>query len=101
MIIGDPTSGPLGDGCSIATRNLRKYLGGRPVLRDVNLDIVPGETMGVVGRSGCGKSVLLKHLIWLMWPDEGLVLIDGVDLATMTRDELYATRNIFGMLELL
>lgn len=98
MAIGLEAPGRDGEGCSIATRNLRKYLGGRPVLRDVNLDIVPGETMGVVGRSGCGKSVLLKHLIGLMWPDEGRVLIDGVELGAMTRDELYETRNRFGML---
>ncbi len=87
-----------GVGCSITIEGLRKSLGGQPVLRDVNLRIPPGETIGIVGRSGCGKSVLLKHLIGLMWPDAGRVLIDGRDLGEMDREELYRTRHRFGML---
>ena len=85
-------------GCSIVIESLRKSLGGQPVLRDVNLRIPPGETIGIVGRSGCGKSVLLKHVIGLMWPDAGRVLIDGHDLGQMGREELYRTRHRFGML---
>ena len=77
---------------------LKKYLGGLPVLRDVNMEVRPGETLGVVGRSGCGKSVLLKHLIGLMWADEGQVLVNGEDLATMSQAELYRVRQCFGML---
>jgi len=84
-------------GC-IRIEGLRKSLGGRPVLREVNLEIKCGETVAVVGRSGCGKSVLLKHLIGLMWPDAGRVLIDDRSLAEMDRRELYATRHRFGML---
>lgn len=94
----DRSCGLDGDGCTIVTEHLKKYLGGRPVLRDVNLTIPSGETKGIVGRSGCGKSVLLKHLIGLMWPDDGRVIIDGVDLAAMSREELYSTRHRFGML---
>jgi len=85
-------------GCYICVEGLKKYLGGRPVLRDVNFDVPPGETLGIVGRSGCGKSVLLKHIIGLMWPDAGRVLIDGKDLARMSQEELYETRQRFGML---
>ena len=77
---------------------LKKDLGGQPVLRNVNLEVFPGETLGIVGRSGCGKSVLLKHLIGLMWADEGEVLVNGFDLAGMDQAELYRVRQCFGML---
>ena len=83
---------------SLKAIGLRKNLGGQPVLRDVNLEVRPGETLGVVGRSGCGKSVLLKHFIGLMRPDEGQVLVNGRDLAEMDQEELYRTRRCFGML---
>ena len=89
---------PEGMGCNISIEGLRKNLGGRPVLRDVNLNIPPGETIGIVGRSGCGKTVLLKHVIGLMWPDDGRVLIDGQDLGLMSQEELFQTRQRFGML---
>ena len=85
-------------GCSISIRNLRKHLAGRPVLRDVTFDVPQGETIGIVGRSGCGKSVLLKHVIGLMWPDSGQVLIDGKEIGLMGKEELYVTRRRFGML---
>ncbi|MFC1500820.1 ABC transporter ATP-binding protein [Candidatus Zixiibacteriota bacterium] len=78
--------------------HLAKSLGGQPVLRDVNLTIPTRGTLGVVGRSGCGKSVLLKHIIGLMWPDSGRVVINGRGLAEMDREELYQTRHRFGML---
>jgi len=98
MTNGAGMSVPEGRGCNISIEGLRKNLGGRPVLRDVNLNIPPGETIGIVGRSGCGKSVLLKHVIGLMWPDDGRVLIDGQDLGLMSQEELYRTRQRFGML---
>ena len=89
---------PEENGCEIVIEPLAKSLGGQPVLRDVNLTIPPRGTLGVVGRSGCGKSVLLKHIIGLMWPDSGRVMINGRELAKMDRDELYQTRHRFGML---
>lgn len=89
---------PNSRGCYICIEGLKKYLGGQPVLRGVNLEVLPGETLGVVGRSGCGKTVLLKHIIGLMWPDAGRVLIDGRELARMSQEELYETRRRFGML---
>jgi len=89
---------PVDSGCEIVIEHLAKSLGGQPVLRDVNLTIPPGATLGIVGRSGCGKSVLLKHIIGLMWPDSGRVLIGGCDLNEMDREQLYQTRHRFGML---
>jgi phospholipid/cholesterol/gamma-HCH transport system ATP-binding protein len=77
---------------------LQKRLGGQPVLRDVNLTIPMGETLGIVGRSGCGKSVLLKHIIGLMWADAGEVLVNGEDLGGMDARQLYEVRKSFGML---
>ncbi len=89
---------PTDNGCEIVIENLAKKLGGQPVLRDVNLTIPPRATLGIVGRSGSGKSVLLKHIIGLMWPDSGRILINGCDLNSMDRDQLYQTRHRFGML---
>ena len=86
------------NGCDIVIEHLAKKLGGQHVLRDVNLTIPPRATLGIVGRSGCGKSVLLKHIIGLMWPDSGRVLINGCELGEMDRDQLYETRHRFGML---
>lgn len=82
----------------IQVRGLRKYLNRLPVLREVDLDVRKGETLAVVGRSGCGKSVLMKHIIGLMGPDEGEVYVDGAPLSRMDLDTLYATRRRFGML---
>jgi phospholipid/cholesterol/gamma-HCH transport system ATP-binding protein len=71
---------------------------GKPVLTDVTLTIAPGETTVIIGRSGCGKSVLLKHIIGLMKPDEGTLLVDGRDVTRMKGSELDQVRKRFGML---
>ncbi len=68
------------------------------VLRGVNLKIKAGEGMVVIGGSGTGKSVILKHVIGLMKPDNGEVVIDGVHLADLSEDELSDFRKRFGML---
>lgn len=78
--------------------NLCKSFEGHKVLNNLNLYINKGETTVIIGRSGCGKSVLLKHIIGLMKPDEGQVLIDGKDITRMGENELNATRMRFGML---
>jgi phospholipid/cholesterol/gamma-HCH transport system ATP-binding protein len=71
---------------------------GKPVLVDVNLQIEHGETMVVIGRSGCGKSVLLKHITGLIKPDEGTLMIDGQDVTRMKGNALTEVRKRFGFL---
>ncbi len=78
--------------------NLCKSFNGHVVLDNLNLNINTGETTVVIGRSGCGKRVLLKHIIGLMKPDSGQVLIDGKDVTKMDEKELNAMRLNFGML---
>ena len=77
---------------------LRKNFGGNEVLKGVNLKIYKGETVVVLGRSGCGKSVLLRHMIGLMKPDSGKILVDGVDVTKLNDEDLYEMRKKFGML---
>jgi phospholipid/cholesterol/gamma-HCH transport system ATP-binding protein len=78
--------------------DVHKRFGSGVVLDGINLRIDKGETVVVIGRSGCGKSVLLKHIIGLMKPDSGSILVDGVDIVGLKNDELYAFRRRFGML---
>jgi phospholipid/cholesterol/gamma-HCH transport system ATP-binding protein len=82
----------------IEVRELKKAFGSNPVLDGVNLRIDRGESVVIIGRSGGGKSVLLKHLIGLMQPDSGHVLIDGEDIVQMNERELLRVRLKFGML---
>jgi phospholipid/cholesterol/gamma-HCH transport system ATP-binding protein len=82
----------------IEIKNLKKSFGKNKVLDGVNLKITDGETLVVIGRSGCGKSVLLKHIIGLMRPDHGEVLIEGKNIVEMKEKELYAVRKKFGFL---
>jgi len=81
----------------IEARQLQKSFGDQKVLEDVSFRIENGESVVVIGRSGGGKSVLLKHLIGLMRPDAGTVLIDGEDLAPMDERQLLRVRRKFGM----
>lgn len=67
--------------------NVKKSFGEYAILKDLNLSIFKGETTAVIGKSGTGKSVLLKHIIGLLQQDEGQILIDGVPLAQLTRDQ--------------
>lgn len=78
--------------------NLVKRFGQHTVLNGVNLTIRGGETMVIIGRSGCGKSVLLKHIIGLVQPDEGQVLVDGQEISRLTGDELAKLRLRLAML---
>ena len=82
----------------IETRALRKSFGPQAVLCGVDLKVEPGEVVVIIGPSGGGKSVLLKHLIGLMPPDEGDVLVDGQNLTTMNERQLLEVRRKFGML---
>lgn len=78
--------------------NLCKSFNSHKVLDNLNLNINSGETTVIIGRSGCGKSVLMKHIIGLMKPDSGQVLIDGRDVTKMDDKELSLLRLKFGML---
>ncbi len=82
----------------IEVRNLCKSFDGVQVLYDINLDVRDGETLAIIGRSGSGKSVLMKHLIGLLKPDVGTVRVDGDDLTTVSYRELRKIRQGFGML---
>ena len=78
--------------------NLCKAFEDHVVLDNVNLTLQDGETIVVIGRSGTGKSVLLKHIIGIMKPDMGQVVIDGQDITRVDDNELNAIRLKFGML---
>ena len=81
----------------IEARNLQKSFGGQKVLDGVSFRIENGESVVIIGRSGGGKSVLLKHLIGLLKPDSGEVLIDGQNIELMNERQLLLVRRNFGM----
>ncbi len=82
----------------IEVRDVTKSFGSQPVLRGVSLDIHRGEAVVIIGRSGGGKSILLKHLIGLLQPDSGTVRVDGEDITTMNERSLLRVRRKYGML---
>ncbi len=82
----------------IEIKNLTKSFGNNLVWKDVNFRIENGETTAIIGRSGCGKSVLLKHINALLSPDEGAVLIDGKDIHEMDYVGQRKLRQKFGVL---
>lgn len=77
--------------------NLTKRFGPQTVLDGVTLEIERGESVVIIGQSGTGKSVFLKHLIRLLTPDSGRVVFDDDDLATLNRDQLTAARQRMAM----
>ncbi|HWN90136.1 MAG TPA: ABC transporter ATP-binding protein, partial [Verrucomicrobiae bacterium] len=81
----------------IRIQGLRKSFGRQTVLKGVDLDVATGEIMIVIGRSGGGKSVLLKHLLGLMRPDAGTVLVDGVDITRLRGAALEEVRRRYGV----
>jgi phospholipid/cholesterol/gamma-HCH transport system ATP-binding protein len=82
----------------IEVRDLKKNFGMHSVLDGVSFRIEKGESVVIIGRSGGGKSVLLKHLIGLLQPDGGQVLIEGEDIVPMNERQLLRVRRKFGML---
>lgn len=82
----------------IQIQNLTKSFGDLLVWKDVSFDIEDGETVAIIGRSGCGKSVLVKHLNALIYPDSGEVLIDGRNVFELEYVELRKMRQRFGVL---
>jgi len=77
---------------------LYKTFAGHQVLKGVNLTIEPGKITTIIGGSGAGKTVLLKHLNALLLPDRGQVLVDGVDITRLRQKGLNRIRNKFGVL---
>jgi phospholipid/cholesterol/gamma-HCH transport system ATP-binding protein len=77
---------------------VKKTLGGQPVLQGVDLTIPPGKLTTIIGRSGEGKSVLLKHMIGLLQPDEGEVWVDGTEISRLRGHALNEVRKRFAML---
>lgn len=82
---------------AIEARSVKKSFGGRPVLDGLDLQIAGGETVVIIGRSGCGKSVFLKHIIGILRADQGEVLVGGSDIAKLPLKELNKFRMRFGM----
>lgn len=78
--------------------DVHKTLGGQPVLRGLSFKVQKSETFGILGRSGCGKSVTLKHLVGLMKPDSGKVMVDGAEITRLPPAELGRIRKNFGFL---
>lgn len=82
----------------IVIRDLCKSFNGNKVLDNLNLNVKENETLVVIGRSGCGKSVLLKHIMGVMKPDSGHIYVEGVDITELEDKELDKVRVKFGML---
>ena len=107
MNVGEPVEGRLdlplrpraapSQEPKISLRGVGKSFDGKVVLDAIDLDVQAGESLVVVGGSGTGKSVMLKHMIGLIRPDAGSVHVDGVDLATLSSRELTTFRRRFGM----
>lgn len=82
----------------IEISDLHKKFNEKYVLQGIDLNIENGETLAIIGRSGCGKSVLIKHIVGLLFPDSGVVKVDGHNLNDLNTKELYNIRKNFGFL---
>jgi phospholipid/cholesterol/gamma-HCH transport system ATP-binding protein len=78
--------------------DLHKSFDGNAVLRGISLDIKKGEVVALIGGSGCGKSVLLKHIAGLMKPDRGCITVDDMDISQLGHGDLAGLRERFGFL---
>lgn len=81
----------------IKINQLCKSFGGQEVLRGINLEVKKGEVVVIIGGSGMGKSVMLKHILGFFRPDSGDVLVNGVSIPNCSTAELYAIRQTFGV----
>mgnify|MGYP001814980775 FL=1 len=81
---------------SIELKEIHKAFGSNKVLRGFSLDVKDGETLAVVGQSGSGKSVALKHVVGLLRPDDGQVWVDDQRLGELSQEELYEVRRRVG-----
>ena len=82
----------------IEVRDVKKNFGPLPVLQGVTFSVERGEALTIIGISGGGKSVLLKHLVGLLMPDSGEVIVGGVNIAGLDERQLLPVRRQFGML---
>lgn len=82
---------------AVLIEDVYKSFGSKPVLRGMDFSVTRGETVVIVGGSGTGKSVTLKHIIGLLKPDKGRILVDGQDMCCMSRIDLNEFRKRFGM----
>src|SRR5712691_5947342 len=96
MSINHPPSS--NNSAMISVRGLVKRIGTEEILRGVDLEVARGETLAIIGRSGGGKSVLLKHLIGLMRPDTGEIWIEGANIIGLHERDLGAIRQKIGIL---
>jgi phospholipid/cholesterol/gamma-HCH transport system ATP-binding protein len=80
----------------ISLRHVYKSFGSKHVLSDFSLDVEEGETVALIGFSGTGKSVAIKHIVGLLMPDRGQVIVDGLNVPDLTRQELYRLRARIG-----
>lgn len=80
----------------IRIENVHKSFGEQPVLRGTSLEVKAGEFVALIGMSGSGKSLLLRHVVRLIRPERGRVLVDGCDIGLMPRAELEALRSRVG-----
>src|SRR3546814_5963251 len=101
---GAPANGRPGNGRpangtpKIAVRDLHKSFGPKQVLRGIDLDVGVGESVVVIGGSGTGKSVLLKCILGILYPDRGSIRIDGTEVVGLGHRERETVNRKFGML---
>ena len=81
---------------SIELRDVHKAFGATEVLRGFSLEVRDGDTVAVIGASGSGKSVMLKHVVGLLEPDQGTVVVDGMEVPELEQEELYELRRKVG-----
>jgi len=91
--MNDKTTAGGGEPPYIEFRHVSKAFNGLPVLDDVSFDVRRGEMVGILGRSGVGKSVTLKHILGFLKPDAGQVLVGGRDVPALSEDELMHVRR--------
>lgn len=82
----------------ITVKDVHKKFGGHLVLQGVNLEIKDGETLTIIGGSGCGKSVLLKNITGLLKPDKGSITIDGIEITRSDEEKVFEAQKKFGYL---
>jgi phospholipid/cholesterol/gamma-HCH transport system ATP-binding protein len=82
----------------IKINHLRKSFGSKVVLKEINLNIPEGSTTVILGLSGQGKSTIIKHIVGLLKPDRGEIIVDGIDIAKCSKQEMYETRKKIGFL---